>query len=76
MKLYLKRPGNSVPIHASTSPEGPWHVIGDGFLALIATPAQIYNVNRLEEDMRNNPVEEVEVSEEMWAKIKKAHNIA
>lgn len=75
MKLYIKRNGNTVPVSVSTSPEGPWHVIGDGFLALIATPAQIYNVNRLVDDARNNPTEEVEVSEDMWEKIKKAHNI-
>lgn len=76
MKLYIKRNRNAVPASVSTSPDGPWHVIGDGFLAMIATPAQIYNINRLEDDARNNPVEEVEVSEEMWQKIKKAHNIA
>ena len=75
MKLYIKRLGNSVPIHVSTTPNGPWHIIPDGYLTMIATPAQIYEVNKLMDDMRKNPVVEVETSDETWDMIRKANGI-
>lgn len=74
MKLYIKRLGNSEPKNVSTTPNGPWYILPDGYLALIATPAQIYEVNKLVDDTRNNPVVEVDVEEELWNKIKKAIN--
>jgi len=75
MKLYIKRLGNAVPVSVSEKPDGPYHVIGGAYLTMIATPAQICEANKLMDDTRKNPVVEVDVSEEIWGKVKKANNI-
>ena len=75
MKLYLKRLRNAIPVAVSKSKDGPYHVIGGVYLARIATPAQICNLNRVVDNERDNPVEEVEVSEDVWDMIRKANGI-
>jgi hypothetical protein len=75
MKLYIKRLGNAVPVSVAEKPDGPYHVIGGAYLAMIATPAQIYEANKLMDDTRKNPVVEIEVPEEMWTRVKSANNL-